>query len=55
MPRLTLKQANAIIEQALTKAHVDVSLSVLKGAGHGWDWKLTNDSVVTFFKRTLEV
>ena len=38
---------------ALTDAGADSSLVVLPGAGHGWDWNITNPMVTEFFSRTL--
>lgn len=46
-------EESLLLHQALQDAGVDVSLCVLRGAGHGWDWQLTNDAVISFFKRTL--
>lgn len=37
----------------LVAAGVDVTLKVLPGVGHGWDFNLTRADVVSFFNRTL--
>ena len=38
---------------ALDEVGADVTLHVVQGGAHGWDWELTNDRVAQFFKRVL--
>ncbi len=42
-----------LLHDALKKAGTDVTLHVIKGAGHNLDWKLMNDELYAFFGRTL--
>jgi len=46
-------EESLVLHEALQKAGTDTTLRVLEGAGHGWDWKMTNETVLAFFKRTL--
>jgi len=46
-------EESIILHEALQQAGTDVTLHIVKGGGHGWDWNQTNGTVVEFFKRTL--
>jgi dipeptidyl aminopeptidase/acylaminoacyl peptidase len=39
--------------QALEAAGADVSLRILPGIGHSWDYSLTQAEITSFFDRTL--
>lgn len=46
-------EESVILHEALQKAGAVSELIVLPGVGHGWEWELTRQRVLGFFRRTL--